>query len=149
MEEAHTVPGDLLPGLLRDGASVVCVSGSWSGWRGFALRASDGAPGAVLVRPDDGQVVDVINVDRDADLHIDLAAASGWDAAVACLATAIWPNGLAPHERAVFGWSSSRRGWAIWCDTQRGGRSWPDLGIDRTKPLQALQLVVRLFAGGE
>jgi len=88
-----TVPGDLLPGLIRRCCPVLDSAGC----RGIIHVACSDHPvmGGVI----DDRVVDV--EEGYADLRLDLADPAGWDAAVACLARRCWPY-AEPTDRAEF-----------------------------------------------
>jgi len=102
MSADTTVPGGLLPGLLRRGVDVICGDLAGVVW-------STGTGRGVEVHLDAGYVLVPTYHCRIACM-VNLATPTGWDAAVACLAQRYgWD--LAPHERALF-WHHAGR-WTL------------------------------------
>lgn len=148
-----TVPGDLLPGLLRIGPVLFLE-------RGVGVGEEDGA-GLI----DMSQRAPVLEFCVDpmphkpawcrltrgrckvANVLIDLATPTGWDAAVACLARRYWPD-MEPTDRAEFFHLVGAGGG--WCLRWRGLRAisggWPD-PADVPDPVAALRAVLLHEAG--
>lgn len=135
-----TVPGYLLPGLLRedlrvtivrpgaavDGDTAMVLHFEDGLWRVWALRER----GLFYIEPHEAIV--------------DIARRAGWDAGVDALARHFWPD-MAPHDRAVF--CSIAHTWMLFTPGQLGqSRIWPSIAT--SDPVAALRAAIIYEAGG-
>lgn len=141
-----TVPGDLLPGLLRENTPVrVERHLSLSGW---SLKGATGR--VVEPDPDGGWLCHLHrrgnpHLTRMLDKHlvVDLTKPTGWDAAVDALARHYWPD-MGETERAVFFHDEMR--WFLLRPFPQQTISWR-MDYRAHQPHEALRCVLHHVAG--
>jgi hypothetical protein len=134
MSSPVTVPGDLIPGLLRLGCQIRDAFGDPAVVTGLDERTVAWQTGKSQACARSGIRA----------VSLDLTTPTGWDAAVAALARKLRPT-MASHQRASFFWMGG------WCLSDppggKGGAMYFDVGVDADQPAEALRRVLHYVAG--